>query len=231
MEITACPCSWIAHLWTHIWDEFIQDVRSTPSTPGEDASYAVHNSLPRRFVPEKLKPLAPVVTRTVQSWQHNKAIRISFPHSNTAHFWEAKQFTRQFDLTVINISWFLCEIFFFIAPKRLHPRATGEFFLPQSVQTSPGIHLSTYSTGSSTFSPDINDQHLRLTTLFRLMSSIRRCGATHRLVTWDFIKHRGKFNFLWEYSLIILRLCAWEGITHIFPNRLFTREFDKLWRD
>jgi len=39
-------------------------MRHTPSKPGEGASYVVHNSVPRWFVPEKPKPLASALART-----------------------------------------------------------------------------------------------------------------------------------------------------------------------
>jgi hypothetical protein len=152
----------------------------------------MYNSVPRWFLPEKPKPLAPVVTRTQFNPDNTRLIRI-IERTGSTFPTRLQLISKKVSNLQGSLVWplslfygfYVKFFFFFIATKRLHPTATKEFVRPQSIQTSPGIQPATYSTGSSFFSPDVNDQHLRLTALhvFRLMSSTRRCGAVHRLMT------------------------------------------------
>ena len=91
---------------------------------------------------------------------------------------------RQFGLTVITILWFMCEMFFFfIAAKRLLPSSKKRICSSPKRRNQSWDQPATCSTGPSTFSPDVNDQHLRLTTRFRVMSNIRRCNLS-KWPTW-----------------------------------------------
>ena len=164
------------------------------------------------FVPKRPKPLAPVVTR------------IEFdPENTTRQLGSLKRTGSDFPTRIPFIAeklsnlqgiwvWpllifygFLCEIYFYIAAKRLlFQQQQDNLFFSKSFPNQPwGTASRLFNRFQHFFSgskwPALGRQTIR----FRLMPRVRRFGAMHSLMKWDLIKHRGTFNFVCGYKLTI----------------------------